>query len=178
VPLASSPGALSAVSVEDEPEVWGRARAARGPPGPPAPTGTRPLGLRTLWGGGGGGVGRAAPRPRGSSGLAAATRAWGARGAALGPAPRRSVPAPPRALTWRRRQICAHRAAPRPATPPARRAPLLTPAPAPSPSPPRPHQACISQEELDELEAVEDWVATMAEIEESETAFLIDLALE
>lgn len=39
-------------------------------------------------------------------------------------------------------------------------------------------EAAISQEELDELEAVEDWVATMAEIEESETAFLIDLALD
>lgn len=36
----------------------------------------------------------------------------------------------------------------------------------------------ISQEELDELEAVEEWVATMAGIEEAENAFLIELALE
>ncbi|GBF90070.1 hypothetical protein Rsub_02778 [Raphidocelis subcapitata] len=36
----------------------------------------------------------------------------------------------------------------------------------------------ISQEDLDELEAAEDWVATMANIEEAETEFLIDLALD
>lgn len=36
----------------------------------------------------------------------------------------------------------------------------------------------ITQEDLDELEAAEDWVATMANIEEAETEFLIDLALD
>lgn len=36
----------------------------------------------------------------------------------------------------------------------------------------------ISQSELDELEAVEDWCAAMASIEEEEAQYLIDLALD
>lgn len=45
--------------------------------------------------------------------------------------------------------------------------------PIPSPAP----QERISQEDLDELEAAEEWVATMAGLEEEESLFMIDLAL-
>lgn len=41
-----------------------------------------------------------------------------------------------------------------------------------------PGEESISQEDLDEIEAAEEWVALQAGIEEAEAQFLIDLAVE
>lgn len=38
-------------------------------------------------------------------------------------------------------------------------------------------EAGLTSEELEELELAEEWVSLMADIEESETDFLIDMAL-